>query len=324
MEATRLRSIRLWALVARQHGAVSRLQLLSLGFSGRAIQHRIDKGKLHPVFRGVYAVGRPDLTLFGWWMAAVLSCGEGAVLSDRSAGTLWGLLRAGAAGPVWPADVALRFSSVARLPGPIEVTVPPGRYRRRRGLVVHRRRLSHDEITVQHGIPVTTPTRTILDLAAKLDPNRLEAAINDADRLDLVDPETLRATAAQLDGRAGIAALRAIIDRRTFTLTDSALEREFLPIAHAAGLSTPETQQWVNGFRVDFYWPELGLVVETDGLRYHRTPAQQARDRLRDQAHTAAGLTPLRFTHAQVHYEPAYVRKVLAETARVLRNGLQH
>ena len=71
----------------------------------------------------------------------------------------------------------------------------------------------------------------------------------------------------------------------------------------------------VNGFKVDFYWPELGLVVETDGLRYHRTPAEQARDRLRDQAHTAAGLTPLRFTHEQVRYEPEHVLKILAQTA---------
>ena len=68
----------------------------------------------------------------------------------------------------------------------------------------------------------------------------------------------------------------------------------------------------MNGFRVDFYWPDLGLVVETDGLRYHRTPARQARDRLRDQVHTAAGLTPLRFTHAQVRYEPKHVKRTLA------------
>ena len=79
------------------------------------------------------------------------------------------------------------------------------------------------------------------------------------------------------------------------------------------------TQVWVNGFKVDFYWPELGLVVETDGLRYHRTPAEQAADRLRDQTHTAAGLTPLRFTRAQVRYEPAHVEAVLDKVARRLR-----
>jgi very-short-patch-repair endonuclease len=88
------------------------------------------------------------------------------------------------------------------------------------------------------------------------------------------------------------------------------------------GLSAPVTGAWLNGFKVDFFWPDLGLVVETDGLRYHRTPTQQARDRLRDQAHTAAGLTPLRFTHAQVRHEPEQVRLTLAMVAaRLARDG---
>jgi very-short-patch-repair endonuclease len=106
-----------------------------------------------------------------------------------------------------------------------------------------------------------------------------------------------------------------ILDRRTFRLTKEELERRFLPLARKAGLPVPLTGQWVNDFEVDFYWPDLGLVVETDGLRYHRTPAEQARDRLRDQAHTAAGLTQLRFTHEQVRYEPGHVVRILAATA---------
>jgi very-short-patch-repair endonuclease len=118
--------------------------------------------------------------------------------------------------------------------------------------------------------------------------------------------------------RPGIAILREALDRRTFALTDSALERRFLPLARDAGLAQPQTGVRVNGFKVDFYWPDLGLVVETDGLRYHRTPAQQAADRRRDQVHTAAGLTTLRFTHAQVRYEPGFVRSTLAAIARRL------
>jgi very-short-patch-repair endonuclease len=106
-----------------------------------------------------------------------------------------------------------------------------------------------------------------------------------------------------------------MLDRRTFRLTKEELERRFLPLAREAGLPMPLTGEWVNEFEVDFYWPQLGLVVETDGLRYHRTPAEQARDRLRDQAHTAAGLTQLRFTHGQVRYEPDHVRAVLSKTA---------
>jgi very-short-patch-repair endonuclease len=124
-----------------------------------------------------------------------------------------------------------------------------------------------------------------------------------------------------LGRRPGTAALSKALDRRTFTLTDSQLERQFLPLAGKAGLPQPQTGRVVNGFKVDFYWPELGLVVETDGLRYHRTPAQQARDRLRDQAHTAAGLVCLRFTRAQVALEPRHVEATLSAVADRLRAG---
>jgi very-short-patch-repair endonuclease len=109
----------------------------------------------------------------------------------------------------------------------------------------------------------------------------------------------------------GVGILNSLLDRRVFRLTDSELERRFLQLVRFAGLPLPETGCVVNGFRVDFFWPDLGLIVETDGLRYHRTPGQQARDRQRDQVHTAAGLTTLRFTHAQVRFEPAEVREVL-------------
>ena len=85
----------------------------------------------------------------------------------------------------------------------------------------------------------------------------------------------------------------------------------FLRLVRSAALPEPETQCHLNGFRVDFYWPDLGLVVETDGLRYHRTPAQQTRDHARDQAHMAKGLTALRFTHAQVRCEPEHVIETL-------------
>jgi very-short-patch-repair endonuclease len=186
-------------------------------------------------------------------------------------------------------------------------------------VTVYRRTLAVTERTVSEGVPLTTVHRTLLDLAQTLGRDQLEAAINAADKYDLTDPESLRGAIEGYASYPGVKALRAVLDRRTFTLTDSQLERWFLPIARAAGLSIPLTGRHLNGFRVDFYWPDLGLVVETDGLRYHRTPAQQARDRLRDQAHTAAGLTPLRFTHAQVRYEPRYVRSTLAAVSRRLR-----
>lgn len=176
--------------------------------------------------------------------------------------------------------------------------------------------LSKEDITVRNGIPVTHPVRTLLDLATELGTTALERAVNEADKRDLIDPEMLRAALDDYAGEPGVRSLRTLLDRHTFCLSDSELEVLFRPIAISAGLPQPLTKVWVNGFEVDFYWPELGLVVETDGLRYHRTTSTQTRDRVRDQTHVAAGLTALRFTHWQVRYQPGHVRKVLRQTTR--------
>jgi very-short-patch-repair endonuclease len=199
----------------------------------------------------------------------------------------------------------------------IEVSLPSPSRRRRPGLRIHRRPSLNvkRDTTTRHGIPVATPVQTIIDLALRLDRRGLERMINEADKHDLIHPPELRKALEARVGEPGAARLREILDRRTFRLTKEELERRFLPLARKAGLPVPLTGQWVNEFEVDFYWPDLGLVVETDGLRYHRTPAEQARDRLRDQVHTAAGLTQLRFTHEQVRYEPDHVVRVLAATA---------
>ena len=187
-------------------------------------------------------------------------------------------------------------------------------------VVLHRRTaLAPSDLTRRHGIPVTTVPCTLIDLAPRLSRNELEAAINEADTLDLTSPENLRSALDACPPRPGVGPLRETLDRRTFRMTRSELERRFLPIVDKLGLPRPETRRWLNGFEVDFYRPDLGLVVETDGLRYHRTPAQQARDRLRDQAHLAAGLTPLRFTHAQIRYEPDHVAATLHAVAVRLR-----
>ena len=277
-----------WTLVRRQYGVVSRVQLLALGFSPSGIQRRLTNGRLHPVRPGVYAVGRPELTTEGRWMAALLYCGEGAMLSHGSAAELLLIER--------------------ELPGRIELTVPAERHPRgAKDIVIHRLITPAADITTHRGIPTSSAAKTLLDLATRLPSHRLDAAVNAADKHDLIDPPALRAYVDERPGQPGVGALRTLLDRNTFLLTDSELERRLIPIAKRAGLPQPLTQQRVNGFRVDFFWPDLGLVVETDGLRYHRTPGQQARDAERDQAHVAAGLTCLRFTHAQVRYEPASV-----------------
>ena len=196
----------------------------------------------------------------------------------------------------------------------------PARDPRPAGITVHRRGcLRPEDHTRRDGIPVTTVVCTLVDLARHGSTERIESAVNEADKLDLLNPDSLRSALDSLGGRHGAAVLRQVLDRRTFTLTDSQLERRLLPLLRRAGLAGPRTGQFVNGFKVDFYWPELGLVIETDGLRYHRTPAQQSRDRLRDQAHAAAGLTVLRFTHGQVAFEAAHVHKTLTAVARRLR-----
>jgi very-short-patch-repair endonuclease len=177
------------------------------------------------------------------------------------------------------------------------------------------------DVLVRNGIPVTSPIRTLIDISAVLDGAGFERALNEADRLDLIHPDVLREALDAYAGQPGVGRLRALLDRRTFRLTDSELERRFFAITDSIGLPRPLTQQNVNGFRVDFHCPDLGLVVETDGLRYHRTPAQQARDRVRDQTHTAAGLTPLRFTHEQVRWDPAFVRRIMAAVVRRIGEG---
>jgi len=275
---------------------VTRGQLLDLGFTPDAIKHRVGRGRLHPIWRGVYAVGRAEVDKYGRWMAAVLSCGPGAALSHESAAALW----------------EIRWERR----GPIEVLVPRHCVRRRPGVVVHRREnLRPRDITRHHGIPVTSPICTLVDLALRLPRNQPEAMISEADARNLVRLDALRRALDDMPPRPGVGVLRRVLDIRTFVLTDSELERLFLPIARRAGLPKPLTRQWVNGFKVDFYWPDLGLVVECDSLRYHRTPQQQARDHLRDQVHTARGLTPVRFTHGQIAFEPKHVQSILSAVA---------
>lgn len=281
---------------------VARRQLLGLGFSEAAVEHRRATGRLRPLRRGVYAVGLPRGNDEQRWMAAVLACGDGTALSHRSAAALWGI-----GDERWGViDVSRRLPSPRRVAG-----------------VKARRRpsLAEADLTRHRGIPVTTPARTILDLATETGLGKLERTVNEADKRDLIDPEALRAALDGYGGEPGVRILRGLLDRLTFRLSDTDLEVLFRPIAAAAGLPVPLTKQWVNGFEVDFHWPDLELVVETDGLRYHRTASAQNRDLLRDQTHVAAGLTRLRFSHYQVKFEAPRVREVLRTTAARLGRG---
>ncbi len=238
-------------------------------------------------------------------MAAVLACVPGAALSHGSAAALWG------------------FGSEPR--GLVETLLPPGKRCRRPGIRAHRRDAPHpDDLTEHEGVPVTSPVRTLIDQATRLSPARLERSVNEADKLDRVAADSLYRALDDYPGVPGVAALRKLLDPLHFRLSDSRLEQAMRPVAKAAGLPAPETKARVNGYEVDFFWREMGIVLEADGLRYHRTASQQRRGLERDQAHLAAGLWPLRFSHWQVAREPAHVQGVLrraAERARTQQNA---
>ncbi|MGH2989646.1 MAG: type IV toxin-antitoxin system AbiEi family antitoxin domain-containing protein [Solirubrobacterales bacterium] len=207
-----MRGVGIWALAKRQHGVVARAQLLDLGLRPDAIKHRISTGRLHSVWRGVCAVGRPQITANGRRLAAVLCCRPGAALSPGSAAALWEI--------------------GSERPGSIAVSVPGGAFRRRPGIVAHRRVLTPNEISERDGIPLTAPVRTLVDIACRLRRRQLEKAIKEADTRGLCDPETLRAALGHMRGQRGVGVLRRALDRHTFILTDSELERA----AHRGGL----------------------------------------------------------------------------------------
>lgn len=225
-------------------------------------------------------------------------------MSHRSAATLWEIGK--------------------EQPGLIHVSARRQCELRRPGLRLRGRpTMAAADIVIRDDIPVTSPVLTLLDLATELGPVPLERAVNDADKRGLVDPETLREELDQYRGQPGVRPLRHLLDRLFFQLSDSDLEICFRRLVRRAKLPMPLSKQRVNRFEVDFYWPELRLVVETDGLRYHRTPSAQTRDARRDRAHIMAGMTPLRFTHYEVRYEPARVRAALTKTMDLLRNRVR-
>jgi very-short-patch-repair endonuclease len=268
--------------------------------SGEAIVHRLRTGRLHELHRGIYAVGRPEVSPLGQLTAAVLACGPGAQLSHRSGAALWGIR--------------------PQRGGLIDVSVPAHVVRNRPGIRAHRRAASAGAVKTRFvsGIPVGDPVSILIDLAAGLAVEDLEDAVNEADRLGLVSTHRLRMAVDGQPRRPGLGHLRRMLDSQTFSRAQTKLERRFLPIARAAGLPTPQAQHRLNRYRVDFHWPGLGLVVETDSLTYHRTASQQAVDVRRDQAHIRTGLRTLRFTHRQVFFQPDYVREVLEDTVRHL------
>jgi very-short-patch-repair endonuclease len=286
---------RIGELAGRQHGVITRTQLDELGIGKTGICNRARDGRLRRLHRGVYAVAPSLLPLEGHWLAAVLACGNGAVLSHRAAAALWGLR-----------------PSKSRL---IDVTVPTRSGRqRRRGIVVHRSALPSAEVTRRRGIPVTTLARTLLDLAEVVTRRALERATDEAERLDLLDLDALDAVIGRNPGRVGAARLRKLRESHLVgsTITKSELEELFLELCRSHSLPSPAVNQRVGPYVVDFLWEEQRLIVETDGRATHGTRAAFERDRARDAHLTAAGYRVVRFTYRQVAHEPDTVARLLS------------
>lgn len=282
-----------------QHGVVSRQQLLAAGLSAAAIGRAVDAGRLRTAFRGVYAVGHVALRREGWWTAALLVCGEGAALSHRTAGSVWGML----AGPVLPVDV----------------TTGTDGGRRHSGIRNHRARLHPVDALVIDDLRVTTPSRTIVDLAAVLEGRALREVVERAQDLRRFDPEDVRATLDRAPRRPGTRRLRDLITLMSPDRSNarSYLERLFLALTRTARLPKPQCNHGIAGRSRDFVWPDHRLVAETDGYHYHSTRRARRRDSHRDRELIALGWRPVRFTYEEIAFESAEVARELSGLLRL-------
>lgn len=283
-------------LAARQHGIVGRGQLLRAGVPSHAIDHRVGKGRLELVHRGVYRIG-PLRSRYEREMAAVIACGETAVLSYRSAAGLWKLL---------PYRVG---------EDRVEVSVLRGHRVLGHGVRVHRiSKLPRDERTSLRSMPVTVPMRTILDLAGSVGARELEQALAQAERRGLSDGDQLTLLLARHRRRSGTSMLRALLSHDADpAFTRSEAETQFLALTRKARLGTPDVNTRVRGIEVDFVWRAARLVVEVDGFEYHASSTAFEGDRRRDAVLAAAGFRVVRVTWRQLTREPEVVLVLLAE-----------
>jgi very-short-patch-repair endonuclease len=289
-------------LAEAQHGMVARRQLIELGLSDARIKGRIDRGHLHAVHRGVYAVGHRLLSRRGRWMAAVLFGGPEAVLSHRSAAELWGIApRRGRA---------------------IDVTRRRG-WRASPGIVVHRDSISTDEIEKVSGIPCTCVPRTSLDLAGSTSRDALERVINQIEVRSLTHSLSIYDLLERYPRRRGAPVLRALLDENAEArgITRSRLEERFVALLADSDLPRPQLNASLamrgRFFEVDCLWRKQRVIVELDGMRAHGTDLAFEKDRERDRLLVAEGWRVARITWRQLRDDAP---SVLADLRRVLRS----
>jgi len=301
---TRIPDTRILAHAARQQGVVTRRQLLASGLTDRMIEGRLTSGRLERLHRGVYRVGSilgSREMRYAREMAAVLSCGRDAWLSHRSAAWLWDLRPRPTTGT------------------PVEVAIADRSVRTRSGIHPRRTdRLTPGETTIRHGIPVTSPARTLRDLSEVVDASDLKRAISRAIRLEWIDEDDLVALVGRHRGRPGSPNLRAVVgSRRPGLVTLSDAEDVFLDLVTGAQLPEPELNVKVCGHTVDAFWRAEGLVVEVDGFAFHRSRDMFESDRSRVADLAAAGVRTVRVTWRQITREPtATIVKIAQALAR--------
>lgn len=291
------------ALAARQHGVVSIRQLTGrLGYSRRAVSRAVADGRLHNLYRGVFAVGHTKLSPHGECLAAVLACGSGALLSHYSAGWLWGI--------------------TTTSPVPIHVTTPIPRKLHLPVRRHHSRILEPEDRALEMGIPVTALPRTYLDLAAVVRFEWLRRMLERGEELEILDVRPIEALLARSGGHHGAEPLRrAIAIYGPAAVSRSELERDFLALVLAAGLPRPATNYVEHGFELDVYWPEYRFAVELDVFETHGTREAFERDRLRQEELLLAGVELIRVTGPRLEREPAHV---IEHVRRLLLQRSEH
>jgi very-short-patch-repair endonuclease len=280
-----------------QHGVVSIRQLLGpLGYSQAAVARAVAAGRLHRLYRGVYAVGHPRVSVAGMCLAAVLASGPGAVLSHASAAWLWEISTRG--------------------PAPFEVTAPVPRRRRPPIRLHHARNLAAEDRFVLDRIPVTALPRTLLDFAATSPRHRLEHALDISEQRGLFDLRPVEAVLARNAGHAGAGRLRGALGiYRPPNVLRSKLEGRFLEGIRRAGLPMPSTNVNVGGYELDVYWQQERFVVELDVYETHGTRAAFENDRLRQEDLLLLGIEMTRVTGPRFDREP---QTVIERVARLL------
>jgi hypothetical protein len=288
-------------LATQQYGVVTTRQLAELGYGRNSVAKAASVGRLHRIHRGVYVVGYRRLSWHGRCLAAVLASSP-SVASHLTAGWLWGLLRS--------------------RPGTLHVTAPKAR-RAKRSFVVHQGDLPDADRTVREGIPVTTLSRTILDLAVDRSARDIRWQMQRGDDFKIFDLREMHALLARSNGHRGQVRVEAALDgfRPEEVFTRSGLERRFLEIVREAGLPEPSMNLFVEGYEIDAYWADERFGVELDVYETHGSPLPFEEDRVRDDELLLAGIETTRVTGPRLDREPGKVvdsiRRHLARRARI-------